>query len=199
MVNNNAKIGHKIYGYIEELMGIHRSVAVTVEDGKSIALEKGIDETFKKILSAHKSGGKVYFVGNGGSATIASHMAIDFWKNGGIRADAFNDAAQLTCLGNDYGYEHVFGKPIEMNGRPEDVLVAISSSGKSENILNAVKAARNKGMKVISLSGFERENPLRNMGDVNFFVDSKGYGMVEITHLTICHAILDLANASESR
>ncbi len=194
-MNNNLVIGHRIQDYINKLMDVHRSIVVTTADGDKIALEIGIDETFKKILDAHKKGGKVYFVGNGGSATIASHMAVDFWKSGGIRSDAFNDAAQLTCLGNDYGYEHVFGKPIEMHGRPEDMLVAISSSGKSANILNAVKAAREKGMKVISLSGFEADNPLRQMGDVNFYVKSKGYGPVEITHLSICHAILDLANS----
>src|SRR3989338_2298548 len=113
-------IGHKIHDYIDKLMDVHRSIVVTTASDGAIALEKGIDEAFKEILKAHEKGGKVYFVGNGGSATIASHMAIDFWKNGGIRSDAFNDAAQLTCLGNDCGYEHVFAKPIEIHGRPED-------------------------------------------------------------------------------
>jgi D-sedoheptulose 7-phosphate isomerase len=133
------------------------------------------------------------FIGNGGSAAIASHMAIDYSKNGGIRSLAFNDGAALTCLSNDFGYEHVFSKQIELHARPGDLLIAISSSGKSLNILNAVDMAHEKGCFVVTLSGFSPDNPLRNFGDYNLFVDAKEYGFVEITHLSLCHAILDLA------
>ena len=91
-------------------------------------------------------------------------MAIDFWKNGGIKAISFNDASQLTCLGNDYGYGYIFEKPIEMFAETGDVLIAISSSGKSENILRAAKCAYRKGCKIITLSGFEADNPLSGMG-----------------------------------
>ena len=96
----------------------------------------------KTAHAAHDAGSKIIFVGNGGSAGIASHLAIDFSKNGGLRALAFNDPAALTCLGNDLGYENVFAKQLDFHARPGDLLIAISSSGRSPNILGAVKMAR---------------------------------------------------------
>jgi len=144
-------------------------------------------------LSIKSKGNRVFFVGNGGSAAIASHMTTDWLKNGGFAALCFNDGSQLTCLSNDLGYERSFAAPLELHGREGDLLIAISSSGKSENILAAVTAARRAKMHVITLSGFEADNPLRWTGDINFWVPDHRYGFVEISHLTICHAILDLA------
>jgi D-sedoheptulose 7-phosphate isomerase len=118
-------------------------------------------------------------------------MAIDFWKNGGIRALAFNDASLITCIGNDFGYAHVFEKPIGMFADAGDVLFAISSSGRSENILNGVRAAASRGASVVTLSGFTRDNPLRGMGEVNFYVPVSHYGHVEVIHQYICHCVLD--------
>ena len=97
----------------------------------------------------------------------------------------------LTCLGNDLGYDRVFAKQIELHARSGDFLVAISSSGGSPNILNAVQAAQSTGCTVITLSGFKPDNALRSKGEVNFYIASDRYGFVEIGHLTICHAILD--------
>jgi len=131
------------------------------------------------------------FIGNGASAAISSHMSTDFWKNGGMRAIAFNDSSILTCIGNDYGYEFLFEKPIEMFAEPGDILMAISSSGSSVNILNGTHAAQRKECKVISFSGFRDDNPLRNLGDINFHVPADEYGPVEIVHHSICHCILD--------
>ena len=135
------------------------------------------------------------FIGNGGSATIASHMAIDFSKNGGMRALAFNDGAALTCLGNDLGYENVFAQQIEMLASNRDLLVAISSSGSSPNILNGVAAARKAGREIITMSGFSKQNPLRKLGDLNLYVGSQEYGFVEAAHLGLCHAWIDFAMA----
>jgi D-sedoheptulose 7-phosphate isomerase len=132
------------------------------------------------------------FVGNGGSAGIASHLAIDFSKNGGLRSLAFNDSSALTCLGNDLGYENVFAKQLEFHARPGDLLIAISSSGRSPNILAAVKTARARNCKVVTFSGFTEENDLRKTGDINFFVRSREYGFVEVSHLALCHAVLDI-------
>jgi D-sedoheptulose 7-phosphate isomerase len=97
----------------------------------------------------------------------------------------------LTCLSNDYGYEFVFEKQVEFHARKGDVLVAISSSGKSVNILNAVKAARKIGCSVMTFSGFDKQNPLAKLGDLNFYVDSKEYGFVEVGHVALMHAMLD--------
>ncbi len=131
------------------------------------------------------------FIGNGGSAGIASHQAIDYWRNGGFPAMAFNDASLLTCIGNDFGYEHVFSKPIAMLAKAGDVLIAISSSGQSANILAGVHQAQSLGCKVITLSAFKPDNPLRQLGDFNFYVPTFSYGFAEISHLAISHCILD--------
>lgn len=133
----------------------------------------------------------VYFIGNGGSAAIASHMAADFLKNGGMAAQCFNDPALLTCLSNDLGYENVFAKPLSLHGRAGDLLFAVSSSGRSESILRTAEVASGLNMSVVTLSGFTPDNPLRNLGDVNFYVPSNKYGVVEVSHHAICHAILD--------
>jgi D-sedoheptulose 7-phosphate isomerase len=150
-----------------------------------------INEVMALARRAHAAGNKLIFVGNGGSAAIASHMATDYSKNGDVRSIALNDSAMLTCLGNDLGYERVFAKQIELHARPGDLVIAISSSGRSANILNAVKAARSAKCTVVTFSGFTDDNPLRGLGDINFYIASDRYGFVEIGHLTICHAILD--------
>jgi D-sedoheptulose 7-phosphate isomerase len=118
-------------------------------------------------------------------------MATDYSKNGNIRSIALNDSSMLTCLGNDLGYEQVFAKQIELHARPGDLVIAISSSGRSPNILNAADAANQNMCSVVTFSGFAADNPLRKRGDINFYVASGQYGFVEISHLTLCHAILD--------
>ena len=162
-------------------------------DRAELSLDDAIGRFVALAQGVHESGNKVMFIGNGGSAGTASHMAIDYSKNGNIRSQAFNDSSALTCLGNDLGYENVFAKQIELHARSGDLLVAISSSGNSENILNGVERAREAGCKVITLSGFGEDNKLRGLGDTNFYVPSQEYGFVEITHLALCHAVVDFA------
>lgn len=151
----------------------------------------GFDEVDKIAWGVKGAGNTVFFIGNGGSAAICSHMATDWMKNGGFRAQAFNDGATVTCLANDYGYERVFQTQINRFGRRGDLLFAISSSGQSTNILKGAQAATDIGMDVVTLSGFNPDNPLRIKGRINFYVPSDRYGIVEIVHLAICHHILD--------
>lgn len=181
-----------IKDYMSKLCNFLESVLSTDMHGKRYELDEAIEKSIHAIIDRSRSGGKVIFIGNGASASIASHMAVDFWKNGGIRAISFNDSALLTCISNDYGYEHVFEKPIEMFAGAEDLLIAISSSGKSENIIRAALAARKRKTKVITLSGFNRDNPLRKLGDINFYVPAKEYGYVEVIHHFICHCMGDM-------
>ena len=154
-------------------------------------LEDSFSTTVKMINSSNKNGSKVYFIGNGGSASIASHMAVDFWKNGGIKAGCFSDASMITCISNDFGFEYIFEKSILGTCNTNDIIFAISSSGNSINIHKGVQTSLDLGCKVVTLSGFSSENKLRSMGDVNFYVPSKFYGFVELVHTSICHAILD--------
>lgn len=131
-------------------------------------------------------------IGNGGSAGVASHMGIDFWKNGKIRCLTFNDGALLTCLSNDYSYAEAFEAAVNQFGDEGDMLIAISSSGSSQNILNAADVAIRKKIRLVTCSGFQPDNPLRQRGDVNFFVPSFSYGFVETIHQLIIHAMLDV-------
>lgn len=177
--------------YYDTLCQLQTNVHVNDQTGNTISNNDGYQQYIKHVTSVRNTHGKVIIVGNGGSAGIASHMAIDYSKNGKIPALTFSDAGAMTCLSNDYGYEHVYAKQIEYYGRPGDVLIAISSSGKSKNILEAVKAARKLNCPVITFSGFEAKNPLSLAGDVNFFINSKEYGFVEVAHMALGHALLD--------
>ena len=178
--------------YLENISALRHKITARDSAGVILSLADATKQSIALIRCASKDGGKIIFIGNGGSAAIASHMAIDFSKNGGMPAVCFNDAVALTCLTNDLGYEEVFSQPIHMLATSNDVLVAISSSGQSRNIINAVKAAHLIHMKVITLSGFDEANLLVKEGNINFHVPSNRYGAVEITHLTLCHALLDL-------
>lgn len=178
--------------YIGTLGQIVRAVAVNDRNEQSIDVNQAVMHMGAAMRAAHDSGNKLMFVGNGGSAGICSHMAIDYSKNGGMRATAFNDGAALTCLANDLGYDQVFAKQIDLHARPGDIVIAISSSGRSVNILKAVDTARQRECHIYTLSGFDRNNPLRSMGDLNVFLESQVYGFVEVGHLTFLHAVLDI-------
>lgn len=160
-------------------------------NGASVAMDTALTLTTDWLCELQTTGNKLMIVGNGGSAGIASHMALDFWKNANVRATAFNDTSLLSALGNDIGFENVFAAPVRMFANPGDVLLCISSSGGSRNILLAAEAAREMGCKVITMSGFAPENPLRALGDLNFWVPAYSYGFAESIHQVLIHAMLD--------
>jgi D-sedoheptulose 7-phosphate isomerase len=179
--------------YVARLHDVLRSTEATDLHGGHKDVGEALDQVLVHARATHARGDKMMFIGNGGSAAISSHMSEDFSKAAGIRALSFNDAPTLTCLGNDLGYEHVFEKQIEWFARKGDMLVAISSSGRSPNILKGVAAARAAGAEVVTLSGFEPGNPLRGSGDLNFYLPSKQYGFVEAGHLALLSAVVDFA------
>ncbi len=189
----SANLAGQIERYFDILGGIGRQMEATSSDGTPLSVDDAIARALAMVTAAKARESRIFFVGNGGSAGIASHMTTDWMKNGGFAALCCNDGSQLTCLANDLGYEQVFAKPITMHGRPGDVLIAISSSGNSPNIVAAVAAARQRSLDVITLSGFKPDNKLRMLGDINFYVGLNEYGFVEIGHLAICHAILDFS------
>jgi D-sedoheptulose 7-phosphate isomerase len=180
-----------LQNYFLTLSDLLCRVEVTTKAGEHLDFAAVATTLVARARATHAAGDKLIFIGNGGSAAIASHMATDYSKNGGVRALALNDSSMLTCLGNDLGYERVFAKQVELYARKGDLVIAISSSGRSANILNAVDAALEAGCTVATLSGFTPDNPLRRKGEWNFYVASDRYGFVEIGHLTICHAVLD--------
>ena len=159
--------------------------------GESITYGEMVLLFLDMLITLRKTLNRVYFIGNGGSAGIAIHMTVDFLKNGGVKTHSMHDPATLTCLGNDYGYEYVFSKQLGIVAEKGDILVAISSSGNSTNILRAVEVAREKGCSIITLSGFEPDNKLRRMGDINIYVPCAEYGIVESIHNMILQQAVD--------
>ena len=144
------------------------------------------------LLKIKHSGKKVIIAGNGGSAAMASHVAVDFTKQGGIRTINFNEADLITCLANDYGYDNWIAKAIKLYGDTGDLVILISSSGRSVNLVNAAKQAKNQGIQVATFTGFHADNPLKSYGDINFWLGSKAYNVVENTHLIWLLAVCDM-------
>lgn len=144
------------------------------------------------LSEKQEKGKKVMVIGNGGSAGIAMHTLADYANAGGFKIADFYNPALLTCMSNDYGYENVFVKPIEMCAESGDILFAISSSGRSPNIVKAAEKASLLDCAVITFSGFDADNPLRQVGNINFYSPSNHYGFVELSHQTLIHCILDL-------
>lgn len=178
--------------YLSELIHCLEETKIYNEDGIAY---KNYEEAMQKLVELFsdikKSGKQVFFIGNGGSAAISSHMTADFMKNGGMKTYSLYDNSVTTCMGNDYGYEYIFSRPLEFLGNRGDLLVAISSSGNSQNIVNALQVAHKKGLEIITLSGFERNNRIINMGRYNIYVPVSRYGMIESIHNLILQQIVD--------
>ncbi|MFC1516299.1 SIS domain-containing protein [Thermodesulfobacteriota bacterium] len=179
--------------YVNQLYELLLSTTVTDITGSEMALDEGADRAVDLILDAHITGNKAMVIGNGGSAAIASHLHNDLCKAVGVKSLVFHEQPLLTALANDHGYSCVFERPINMWAEENDLLVAISSSGGSENILCGTKAAIEKGCQIITLSGFKPDNPLRTSGSLNFYVASQSYGFVEVAHSALAHLFTDLA------
>lgn len=153
---------------------------------------EGSNLLFEEFLRHKDRRAQLFFIGNGGSSAIASHMTADFMKNGGMNTYCLYDNAVTTCMGNDYGYEYIFSKPLEFLLRENDLLVAISSSGNSQNIVNAIEVAKNKRAFVITFTGFRPDNKVKQLGDINVYVPCEKYGMVESIHNLILQQIVDM-------
>ena len=152
-----------------------------------------LESVAELIKTTYNYGKKILIFGNGGSAAISSHFSVDLTKNAGLRCVNFNEADLITCFANDYGFEHWVEKAIDFYGDEGDLLIVISSSGSSKNMLNSINAARNGNFKaVITLSGFDKDNPLCQLGDINLWVDSRAYNLVENIHQFWLLSVVDL-------
>jgi D-sedoheptulose 7-phosphate isomerase len=169
-----------------------------LEGYKKALLETDVSETMIEVktllLKTQQNGKKVIIVGNGGSAAMASHVCVDLTKQAGIRSMNFNEADLITCFANDYGYENWVAKAIEFYGDEGDVVILISSSGKSPNLINGAVQANKMNIPVITLTGFNEDNPLRELGKLNFWLESRAYNIIENTHqiwlLIVCDLII---------
>ncbi len=162
---------------------------ITFDDKKILDLIK-VSEI---ITKANNIGKKTLIFGNGGSAAIASHFSVDLTKNARIRCVNFNESDLLTCFSNDFGYEKWVEKCIEYYGDEHDVVILISAGGNSENMINGAKKAKEmKFDKIITLTGNNKDNKLSKLGDVNFWIESKAYNLIENAHQALLLSLVDL-------
>lgn len=178
--------------FSNNLNGLLSGLLITDDAGASLPVTDGFRELGRMTKELNSGRGTLFLIGNGASASIASHIAADMGKNAHVRTEVFTDLAQITALANDFCYEQVFAKPLQMKMRRGDMLAAISSSGRSPNILQAANEARRLGGNVVTFSAMERDNPLRSTGRLNFYVPADTYGMAEICHTAISHFWIDL-------
>jgi len=181
-----------ISNYIEDLHNFFNQTKVTNNEGRELDLSDALIKAAEMVTAANSLGKKMMFIGNGGSAAVASHKALDYWFTGKIRSISFSDHVNLTCVSNDFGYQNIFAKQIEAFADQGDILFAISSSGNSENIILAVEAARNRGCQIITFSGFKESNRLRGLGNLNFYTPVSHFNKVESIHLLLCDCILEI-------
>lgn len=180
-----------LISYIAQFGSLLERSEITGKDGTLLGIEPGISAAMRLLAQVRKNLGGVYVIGNGGSAGVASHAVIDFVNVAKLRAFTLHEPALMTCMANDYGYENAFARMLAQMAKPGDVLIAISSSGNSKNIRNAAVQMDDIGGKVITLSGFAGNNPLRSLGDINIWLDSDNYGLVEIGHQFVLHNMSD--------
>lgn len=146
------------------------------------------------IIQTKKKKAKIIIFGNGGSSAIASHFTVDMIKNSGIECVNFNEYDHITCMSNDFGYENWIKKTLEFHLKKDDLVILISSSGMSKNIINAAKFLKKKNNKLITLTGFNKKNLLQKYGNINFWINSSVYNIVENAHQIILLLINDLTS-----
>ena len=135
--------------------------------------------------------GLIFFCGNGASASMAEHMSHDWFQNAEINTTTCSEISHITAISNDLSYEDVYSYRVNRILSEKDMFVGISSSGNSPNIVKALNTARAKGAYTISVTGKERDNKLRQLGDLNFYVPLDNYGEVESAHAVLLHMALD--------
>lgn len=177
--------------YFRTLTDVLGAAEVTDRAGAPVPLDEAYARAIRWVAELRGGPGKMFVVGNGGSAAIAGHLNTDLNQSVGVRAMVFDSIPSVTALTNDFGYPEVYARPLRRWAEPGDVLLAISSSGQSENILRAARTGTERGLRVLTFSGFEADNPLRRCGELNFYVPSSAYGFVELSHSILGHALTD--------
>lgn len=156
-------------------------------------VQKNIEDFVVLLKKTREKSKKVIFAGNGASATIASHAALDIMNQINVECIALNDPNILTCFSNDFGYEYAFERWLQLIANSGDLVVLISSSGESKNILNAQRKALQLGCKIVTFSGFNENNSLKtNPSEIDFWCKSKTYNIVETVHMIWIAAACDL-------
>ena len=177
--------------YVAAIGSCLRHVAMTDRQGRAMSAAEGFRRWVDLTHEVHGRGQNIFVVGNGASAAMASHFAADACKNGGLRIQAFNDGPLLTCTGNDLAFDQIFALPLSRFGRSGDMLITISSSGASPNIVSALERAAAMGLRIVTVSGKRSDNPSRAFGDLNVYMPCDRYGWIESGHHVVLHYWLD--------
>jgi len=160
-------------------------------DGQPLDIDTAFNRWTDWTVQIREQKRTIFLIGNGASASMASHVAADLAKNAHVHTEVFTDLALITAIANDLSFQEIFSEPLKMRLVLGDMLVAISSSGRSANIIQAVQSTKILGGKVITLSAMQRNNPLRSLGDLNFYIPAPSYGMAETCHAAILHYWID--------
>jgi D-sedoheptulose 7-phosphate isomerase len=153
-----------------------------------------IENLYKILKKYKKNSGKIIIFGNGGSASIASHFSVDMTKNAKIKTINLNEYNLITCFANDYGFENWISKAIEFYSEKEDLIILISSRGESKNMIKAARKIKKLKLKLITFTGFKKNNSLKKLGDINIWINSKNYNYIENVHQIIMLSIVDFFN-----
>lgn len=176
---------------VDQFQTIISNTICTNIDNQKLDTEYALKQVMHFLLLLRSNKKPVYIIGNGGSAAVASHALVDFVNVAKLNVHVLHESALLTCLANDYGYDNAYAQALSTYLQPEDLLIAISSSGKSPNILKGANIAVKKRTTLITFTGFDSSNPLRQLGHFNFWLNSKDYGYVEMGHQFILHNLAD--------
>ncbi|MCG8605180.1 SIS domain-containing protein [bacterium] len=179
--------------YFHTLYRLLSNVEISDNRNRIFTLDSAVEKIIEAILSVRSKSKKILLIGNGGSAAVVSHMQNDLCASVGVKAMVFHDTPLVTALSNDHGYGSVFAKQVALWAEKGDLLIAISSSGESENIIRALATAHESGCRSITFTGFDHDNTIRFSGDLNIYVPVKSYGLVELAHSVLTHYLTDYA------
>lgn len=181
---------HSFKAWYHDLSQCLQNLIIT-QKNRPLSENAGFSLLASETLNARHLKKKIIFIGNGASASMASHISADLGKNGQIRTQVFTDLSLVTACANDINSASIFSTPLAVHADPGDILLAISSSGNSPNILNACFTARQQGMTIFTFSAMRKDNSLRKLGDLNFYVPTRTYGMAETAHASLLHYWVD--------
>ena len=181
--------------FVTDVAGLLAHTETHTHGGVRTDVEQAFAHWVDWTMLTRTACGTAYFAGNGASASMACHFSADLAKNARVRTQVFTDPSLMTALGNDVSYDAVFSEPLAWFGREGDLLITVSSSGNSPNVVKALEVARAKGIRTVALSGMRADNASRRLADLSFYVPAHTYGLAETCHAAILHHWMDLMEA----
>jgi D-sedoheptulose 7-phosphate isomerase len=178
-------------GYADAVTTGLRELVVTDAAGRDVPPQDAFARWVAMTHAVHERDGQLFIIGNGGSAAMASHMVTDALAIGHLRANALNDPTMLTAAANDLSFDQTFALQLECLARPGDLLIAISQSGNSSNIVRAVETGRTRTLGTVTLSAMRTDNRCRSLGDLNFYLPLARYGWAQSAHQVVLHYWFD--------